>query len=87
MEFPQESKRLDIQIDFARGAQFACPVCGASAPVHDTTEKAWRHLNFFQYEAYLTTRVPRIKCSNQDCGVKQVPAPWARAGEDFSGVH
>jgi transposase len=84
VEFSQENKRLDIRIDFPRGAQFACPVCGAAAPVHDTTEKTWRHLNFFQYEAYLTARVPRTKCPNRDCGVKQVVVPWARAGSGFT---
>ncbi|TYO98353.1 transposase [Geothermobacter ehrlichii] len=84
VEFSQENKRLDIRIDFPRGAQFACPVCGTAAPVHDTTEKAWRHLSFFQYETYLTARVPRTKCPNQDCGVKQVAAPWVRAGSGFT---
>ncbi|TWJ18987.1 transposase IS204/IS1001/IS1096/IS1165 family protein [Geobacter argillaceus] len=51
--FSKESNRLDITIDFQRGATFACPVCGTPAPAYDTTEKEWRHLNFFQYEAYL----------------------------------
>lgn len=82
--FSQERGRLDIQIDFARGSTFACPVCGAQAPVYDTTEKTWRHLNFFQYEAYLTARVPRIKCPNAGCGVRQVAVPWARAGSGFT---
>lgn len=84
VEFSQENKRLDIRIDFPRGAQFACSVCGASAPVHDTTEKTWRHLNFFQYEAYLTARVPRVKCPNAGCGVKQIQPPWARPGSGFT---
>ncbi len=84
VEFSQENKRLDIRIDFPRGAQFACPVCGASAPVHDTTEKTWRHLNFFQYEAYLTARVPRVKCPNTGCGVKQIQVHWARPGSGFT---
>ena len=84
VEFSQENKRLDIKIDFNKGATFACPVCETSSPVHDTTEKSWRHLNFFQYEAYLTARVPRVKCPNTDCGVKQVPVPWARPGSGFT---
>lgn len=84
VEFSKESSRLDISIDFQRGALFPCPVCGALSPVHDTTEKQWRHLNFFQYEAYLTARVPRVKCPNGDCGVKQVQVPWARAGSGFT---
>ena len=84
VEFSKDNKRLDIKIGFRRGATFPCPVCGTAAPVHDTSEKSWRHLNFFQYEAYLTARVPRVKCPNADHGVKQVPVPWARAGSGFT---
>lgn len=84
VDFSQENNRLDIRIDFPRGAQFACPVCGTAVPVHDTTEKSWRHLNFFQYEAYLTARVPRTKCPNEDCGIKQVVVPWSRSGSGFT---
>lgn len=84
VSFTKETNRLDITIGFQRGATFACPVCGTSSPVHDTTEKEWRHLNFFQYEAYLHARVPRVKCPNQDCGVKLVTVPWARAGSGFT---
>jgi len=82
--FSKESNRLDITIDFQRGATFACPVCGSPAPAYDTTEKEWRHLNFFQYEAYLHARVPRVNCPNEGCGVKQVTIPWARAGSGFT---
>ena len=84
IEFSKESNRLDIKIGFSRGATFACPVCGAAAPAYDTKEKTWRHLNFFQYEAYLTARVPRVKCPNADCGVKRVSVPWARPGSGFT---
>jgi len=84
VEFSKESKRLDIKIGFSRGTTFACPVCGSAAPVHDTSVKSWRHLNFFQYEAYLTARVPRVKCANDGCGVKQVQVPWARHGTGFT---
>lgn len=82
--FSKESNRLDITIDFQRGATFACPVCGTPAPAYDTTEKEWRHLNFFQYEAYLHARVPRVNCPNEGCGVKQVTVPWARPGSGFT---
>ncbi len=84
IEFSKEAKRLDIKIGFKRGATFPCPVCGTPAPVHDTSERTWRHLNFFQYEAYLTARVPRVKCPNAACGVKQVQVPWARPGSGFT---
>lgn len=84
IDFSKESNRLDITIDFQRGATFVCPVCGSPAPAYDTTEKTWRHLNFFQYEAYLHARVPRVNCPNEGCGVKQVQVPWARAGSGFT---
>ena len=84
VSFSKESNRLDITIDFQRGATFLCPVCGTPAPAYDTTEKTWQHLNFFQYEAYLHARVPRVNCPNEGCGVKQIQVPWARAGSGFT---
>ena len=84
ISFSKESNRLDIYIDFQKGTQFPCPVCGALSPVYDTTDKEWRHLSFFQYEAYLHARVPRVACPNADCGVKMVTVPWARSGSGFT---
>ena len=81
--FDAAARRLDIDITFAKGARFACPCCGASeCPVHDTEQKSWRHLSFFQHEAYLNARVPRIRC--EVCGVKRVSVPWAREGSGFT---
>jgi transposase len=82
LQFNQEGQRLDIVVDFKRGANFPCPVCGQSCKVHDTEEKTWRHMDFFQHSAYLTARVPRCKC-DQD-GVKMVAVPWARPGSGFT---
>lgn len=82
-EFSKETGRLDLTIDFDRGATFACPACGSgNCPVHDTRERQWRHLNFFQYETYIHARVPRINCGQ--CGVKQVEVPWSRSGSGFT---
>ena len=62
-DFDAEAHRLDIQIDFAPGSRFACPTGGAAdCPAYDTARKTWRHLNFFQHQAYLIARVPRIRC-------------------------
>jgi transposase len=82
-DFDPEAHRLDIQIDFAPGSRFACPVCGAGdCPAYDTERKTWRHLNFFQHQAYLSARVPRIRCDA--CGIKTVNVPWARPGSGFT---
>jgi len=81
--FDAEARRLDIDISFARGAKFICPSCGApDCPAYDTIDKTWRHLNFFQHEAYLNARVPRIDCKT--CGVKQVGVPWGRPDSGFT---
>ena len=82
-DFDQAARRLDIHIDFAAGSRFACPSCGATdCPVHDTEQNTWRRLNFFQHQAYLNARVPRVRCTR--CGVKKVAVPWARAGGGFT---
>lgn len=82
-EFDPAQSRLDLYLDFAEGAGFPCPQCGAAGcKAHDTEEKTWRHLNFFQHEAYLHARTPRIRCSK--CGVKLVAVPWARPDSGFT---
>jgi transposase len=80
--FTVEEKRLDLHINFRAGSRFACPVCGEECPVHDTREHTWRHMDFFQHEAYLHARVPRVKCPEH--GAHQVPVPWAREGSKFT---
>lgn len=81
-EFEGEPRTLRLRLDFEPGSQFGCPKCGKKSPVYDTAEKTWRHLNFFQYECYLTARAPRIKC--EEDGVLQVEVPWARPGSGFT---
>jgi hypothetical protein len=82
-QFDVNQKRLDIHIDFAKGSLFSCPVCGQTdCVVHDTEPKSWRHLNFFQHEAFLNARVPRIRCKK--CGVRVINVPWAREGSGFT---
>jgi transposase len=81
--FDAAKKRLDIEIDFARGGRFPCPQCATpDCPVHDTAMQTWRHLDFFQHQAFLHSRTPRITCP--DCGVKQITVPWARPGSGFT---
>lgn len=51
VEFDKPAGRLDIGLDFPRGSRFACPEPGcanSTCRVHDTTEKRWRHLDFFE---------------------------------------
>lgn len=81
--FSEETQELHLYIDFAVGGQFACPVCDqAGLTAYDTHDKTWRHLDFFQFKAYLHAKVPRVQCPQ--CGVRQVNVPWARPGSGFT---
>src|SRR5450759_766289 len=82
VQFDQVGRRLDIQIDFKPGSRFPCPACGQASSVHDTSDKQWRHLDFFQYQTFLRARVPRTGCPTH--GVKMVEIPGARAGSGFT---
>ena len=73
---------MHIHVDFKEGSHFPCPECGEECPVHDTRERVWRHLNFFQYRCYLHARVPRTKCEKHK--VKTIEVPWAREGSGFT---
>ena len=82
-DFDAEARRLDIHIGFPSGSRFTCPQCGATGcPAHDTVPMAWRHLNFFQHQACLNARVPRVRC--ETCGVRKVTVPRAREGSGFT---
>ncbi len=74
-------RQLDIYLSFPKGSKFKDET-GEDCPVYDTTEKTWRHLDFFQHECYLHTRVPRIRTSNGK--VKMVEVSWARPKSGFT---
>jgi len=84
-EFDKEAGRLDLYLEYPRGARFPCPEPGCEqreCPVHDTDGKTWRHLDFFQYQAYLHAKVPRVRCPEH--GVRQVAVCWARPESGFT---
>ncbi|MZP30593.1 ISL3 family transposase [Heliobacterium undosum] len=82
--FNAEVQELHITIDFLPGSEFACTACAeAGCKVHDSKERVWRHLNFFQHKTFIHARVPRTKCPR--CGkVHQVSVPWSRPGSGFT---
>jgi transposase len=84
VRFDATAGRIDFDIAFPAGTRFCCPACGAvDQPVHDTRERNWHHLHFFQYQAFIHASVPRVRC--RECGkTTQVAVPWARAGSGFT---
>jgi transposase len=81
-EMDVTNRRLSLVLDFEAGSRFACPRCGQLCGAHDTAEKRWRHLDFWQHRTELQARVPRVACPEH--GVLQVEVPWARAESGFT---
>ena len=84
IEFSNAEKQIDIHIDFTVGSRFECSKCRTpNNSIHDTKERVWRHLNFFQFKTYIHARVPRTVC--QKCGsVRLIDVPWARRSAGFT---
>lgn len=78
-------RRIDFEVK-CTAALMACPACGvAEQRVHDRLRRSWRHLDFFQFEAWLHADVPRIACTG--CGkTTQAIVPWARPGSGFTAA-
>ena len=76
------STSLDIEIDFPPGSRLLVRVAEprTAGPRHRAENLA--HLNFFQHQAYLNARVPRVRCDT--CGIKTVGVPWARPDSGFT---
>jgi transposase len=75
IQFDPSKQVLRIHVDFAVGSRFTVADATGEHPVHDTVNKQYRHLNFFQHECLLDVRVPRVKLP--DGSVRQVTPSWA----------
>ena len=81
-DFDPSAKSLTISIDFEPGSRFPDPETGEPCSVHDTVQRTWQHLNFFEHRTLLKARVPRIRTAAG--GVKNVEVPWARPHGGFT---
>ena len=75
--------RIDLLVG-CTAQRLACPSCGAlDQPIDDRNPRSWRHLDFFQFEAWLHAGGPRVGCTA--CGkTRQIAVPWARDGSGFT---
>lgn len=85
VELDTTRRRMDFEVR-CTAKTLTCPHCGAAEQrIHDRLRRAWRHLDFFQYEAWLHADVPRVACTA--CGkTAQVGVPWAREGSGFTAL-
>lgn len=79
--FDKENQQLDIHLSFTRGYKFKAED-GEEYTAHDTIERRWQHLNFFQHKCYLHAKVPKVRQS--DGKAKMQAVPWARKGSGFT---
>ena len=81
-----EKKELNIEVDFEKGSEFIYVDEQTGEQdiykAYDTSEKKWRHMNFFQYKCFLICRVPRVKTKIGK--VKQVKTPWEGVSSGFT---
>lgn len=81
-DFDPVAKSLELVLDFERGARFTDPETGVLCPVHDTVQRSWEHLKFFEHRTTIHARVPRI--TTPSGLVKTVEVPWARPNGGFT---
>ena len=83
VELNTAKHRIDFHVCMEE-KRLACPACGTEGQaIHDRVQRSWRHLDFFQFEAWLHAAVPRVKC-NACKKTTQVMVPWAREGSGFT---
>ena len=86
IQFDSENKRLDIHIDFHKGAVFHYESqednINGDFKAYDTQLKQWRHLNFFEHECYLHARVPRVKINKNT--IRLITPPWSGLSNGFT---
>jgi transposase len=83
VELDTTKRRIDFEVS-CDAKKLPCPACGVNGQgIHDRVRRDWRHLDFFQFEAWLHADVPRVDCSA--CGkTTAVEVPWARPGSGFT---
>ena len=82
-ELSTAKRRIDFDV-VCTERRMTCPHCGVvDQGIHERVRRSWRHLDFFEFEAWLHADIPRVACSA--CGkTSQVPVPWAREGSGFT---
>jgi len=58
-----ENGHIDLYVEHAKDIEFRCPKCKEFRPIYDhASERAFRHLNIFDFKTFIHVRVPRLNC-------------------------
>jgi tetratricopeptide (TPR) repeat protein len=72
------SESVDVYLECAEAAHFACPHCNRTCPVCDySPSKSWRHLDTCRKMTFLHARLPIVDCPEH--GEQHLRIPWADA--------
>ncbi len=76
---------VDVYLECAEAAQFACPHCSLACPACDySPSKSWRHLDTCRKVTFLHARLPVGDCPEH--GKQQTRIPWADADSPFTAA-
>lgn len=86
VELDTEKRRIDFHL-VCDEKRLDCPECHAvEQGIHDRIDREWRHLDFFQFEAYLHAKVPRVHCL--ECGKSLlIEVPQSKLGSVLTIQH
>jgi transposase len=57
-----DRRRVDLRLGFRAGSRFPCPQCGRACQAVEFTEGTWRQPDMMAFEAFVTARLPSIRC-------------------------
>jgi hypothetical protein len=57
-----ERRRVDLRLGSRSGSRFPCPQCGRACQAVEFTEGTWRQPDMMAFEAFVTARLPSIRC-------------------------
>jgi len=78
----REKKVVETFVAYEGAA--SCPTCNRDAPKHDHRERRWRHLDLYEFVAFVIAQVPRVDCPEH--GIHQIKVSWADGRNGFTAL-
>jgi hypothetical protein len=68
-------QRVDLRLGFRADSRFPCPQCGRACEAVEFTEGTWRQPDMIAFEAFVTARLPSVRCPEHGDGA--LTPSWA----------
>jgi hypothetical protein len=83
-DFDFARRRVELRLGFRTGARFPCPQCGRACNAVEFTEGTWRQPDVMAFEAFVTVRLPSIRCPEH--GDVALAPSWASDHMSLRGM-